>query len=233
MTARLSRAALAGLIDHTLLRPTATAAEVEQLCREADAHGLFSVCVLPCRVALARRTLRALGAKTRVCTVIGFPLGANRSAIKAAEAERALAEGAEELDMVLALWALRDGDDAAVQADIEAVVGASDGRHLTKVILETALLTTEEIGRACELCVAAGAGFVKTSTGFGPGGATAEAVQQMRAAVGPALGVKASGGISDAAAARAMLAAGASRLGASASLAILAGWDEDVPVDMS
>lgn len=230
---RLSRAALAATIDHTLLKPTATAAQVEALCQEAHTGGFFSVCVLPCRVALARRTLTALGAQTRVCTVVGFPLGANASAIKAAEAALALARGADELDMVLALWALRDGDEAAVLEDIQSVVRAGAGKHTTKVILETALLSPEEIGRACQLSVAAGAQFVKTSTGFGPGGATVAAVQQMRAAVGPTFGVKASGGIADAASARAMLAAGASRLGASASLAIVAGWDEDVPVDMS
>ena len=185
---RLSRAALAGRIDHTLLRPTATAAEVERLCHEAHEHGFFSVCVLPCRVALARRTLASLGAKTRVCTVIGFPLGANQPAVKVAEAAAALADGAVELDTVLALWALRDGDDEAVSKDIQGVVRAGTGAHLTKVILETALLSPEEIARACRLCVAAGAQFVKTSTGFGPGGATVAAVQQLRAAVGPTVG---------------------------------------------
>jgi deoxyribose-phosphate aldolase len=226
----LTRAALAATIDHTLLRPTSTAAQVEQLCREAHAHGFFSVCVLPCRVALARRTLAALGAdaraaEPRVCTVIGFPLGANAPAIKAAEAACALAEGADELDTVLPLWALRDGDDEAVLEDIRGVVRAGAGRHLVKVILETALLAAEEIDRACRLSVAAGAHFVKTSTGFGPGGATVAAVERMRAAVGPTIGVKASGGIADAATARAMLAAGASRIGASASVAIVRGWD--------
>ncbi|MCY0993081.1 deoxyribose-phosphate aldolase [Nannocystis sp. ILAH1] len=228
---RLSRAELAATIDHTLLRATATAAQVEQLCREAHAGGFFSVCVQPSRVALARATLASLGASAKVCTVIGFPLGANTPAIKAAEAAQAVADGADELDMVIALGALRDGDEAAVLADIQGVVGAAGGEHLTKVILETALLTPEEIDVACRLGVAGGARFVKTSTGFGPGGATVAAVQRMRAAVGPEFGVKASGGIADAAAARAMLAAGASRLGASASVAIVAGWDEDVPFD--
>lgn len=223
----MTRAALAATIDHTLLKPTSTLAQVEQLCREAHAHGFFSVCVLPCRVAAARRTLAALGSGgPRVCTVIGFPLGANAPAIKAAEAAQALAEGADELDTVLPLWALRDGDDAAVLEDIRGVVQAGAGAHLVKVILETALLSPEEIDRACRLCVAAGAHFVKTSTGFGPGGATVAAVARMRAAVGPDIGVKASGGIADANTARALLEAGASRLGASASLAIVAGWDE-------
>ncbi|MCY1055299.1 deoxyribose-phosphate aldolase [Nannocystis sp. SCPEA4] len=228
----MRRAALAAAIDHTLLRATATAAQIEALCREAHEHGFFSVCVQPCRVALARRTLTTLAASTRVCTVIGFPLGANTPAIKAAEAAQALADGADELDMVIALGALRDGDESAVLADIRGVVAAGAGTHLTKVILETALLTPEEIDAACRLSVAAGAQYVKTSTGFGPGGATVAAVQRMRAAVGPDFGVKASGGIADAATARAMLAAGASRLGASASVAIVAGWDEDVPIDM-
>jgi deoxyribose-phosphate aldolase len=227
----MRRAALAAAIDHTLLRATATAAQIDALCREAHEHGFFSVCVQPCRVALARRTLTALAASTRVCTVIGFPLGANTPAIKAAEAAQALADGADELDMVIALGALRDGDESAVLADIRGVVAAGAGTHRTKVILETALLTPEEIDAACRLSVAAGAQYVKTSTGFGPGGATVAAVQRMRAAVGPDFGVKASGGIADAATARAMLAAGASRLGASASVAIVAGWDEDVPID--
>jgi deoxyribose-phosphate aldolase len=230
---RLTRAALAALIDHTLLRPAATAAQVEQLCREAHEHGFFSVCVNPVHVARARRTLDGLGpTHVQVCTVIGFPLGANVPAIKAAEAARALDDGATELDMVIALGSLRAGDDAAVQADIEGVVRAGGGAHLTKVIFETALLDAAEIDRACRLSLAAGARFVKTSTGFGPGGATVEAVRRMRAAVPAEVGVKASGGISDAAAARTMLAAGANRLGASASLAIVAGWDEAVPVDM-
>lgn len=229
----LTRAELAARIDHTLLRPTATAAQVEQLCREAHAHGFASVCVQPCFVAFARRTLDALGpGPVKVCTVVGFPLGANAPATKASEAALAVADGADELDMVVALYALRAGDDAAVRKDIEGVVRAGDGR-VVKVIIESALLEPAEIDRASRLSVAAGARFVKTSTGFGPGGATVEAVRKIRAAVGPELGVKASGGIADAAAARAMLAAGATRLGASASLAIVAGWDEHVPLSMS
>ncbi|HEY8378416.1 MAG TPA: deoxyribose-phosphate aldolase [Nannocystis sp.] len=232
----MTRAALAAVMDHTLLRPTSTAAQVEQLCREAHEHGFCSVCVLPSRVALARRTLTALAAESansraegsgpRVCTVVGFPLGANTPAIKAAEAAAALADGADELDMVIALGALREGDDETVLEDIRGVVRAGTGQHVVKVILETALLSPEEIDRACRLSVAAGAHFVKTSTGFGPGGATVEAVARMRAAVGPDVGVKASGGIADAQAARAMLAAGANRIGASASVAIVRGWDD-------
>jgi deoxyribose-phosphate aldolase len=234
----MRRAALAAAIDHTLLRATATAAQIEALCREAHEHGFFSVCVQPCRVALARRTLTTLAASTRVCTVIGFPLGANQAAIKAAEARLAVSEGAHELDVVINIGLLRDGAHTDVVADLTGVVAAAEGR-LVKVILETALLTPEEIDLACRLAVEAGAGFVKTSTGFGPGGATVAAVERMRRAVGPHIGVKASGGVGDAATARAMLAAGANRLGASASLAILAGWDHDagrdhdVPANMS
>lgn len=233
---RLTRAELAARIDHTLLRPAATRTQIDALCREAHERGFASVCVQPRHVARARAALEGLAGpdrRVRVCTVIGFPLGANTPEIKAAEALRALDEGAEELDVVISQGALVEGDRDEVLRDIAGVVRAGGGRHLVKVILETAALTPAQIDLACRLSADAGAGFVKTSTGFGPGGATVEAVRRMRAAVGPALGVKASGGISDAAAARAMLAAGADRLGASASLAIVAGWDEDVSVDMS
>lgn len=217
----LSRAELAATIDHTLLRPAATRAEVEQLCAEALTHRFASVCVQPYRVALARTCLRG---QLPVCTVIGFPLGANRPEIKAAEARLAVEDGADELDVVINLGALEDGEQDLVVADLAGVVAAAQGR-LVKVILETALLEPEEIDVACRLAVEAGAGFVKTSTGFGPGGATVAAVTRMRREVGPNIGVKASGGVSDAATARLMLAAGATRLGASASLKILAGWD--------
>ncbi len=224
-----TRAELAAIIDHTLLRPGATRAQVEALCAEASAHGFASVCVNPSRVALARTCLEG---QVPVCTVIGFPLGANRPAVKAAEARLAVAEGADELDVVIALGALKDGDHAAVLADLRVVVAAAEDR-LVKVILEVALLSPEEIDVACRLAVEAGAHFVKTSTGFGPGGASVEAVARMRRAVGPAIGVKASGGVGDVATARAMIAAGATRLGASASLAILRGWDEAGPADPS
>lgn len=221
----LTRTELAAIIDHTLLRPAATRAQVEQLCAEARAHGFASVCVNPSRVPLARACLQG---QVPVCTVIGFPLGASRPAIKAAEARLAVADGADELDVVIELGALKDGDHAAVRADLQGVVAAADGR-LVKVILEVALLTPEELDLACRLAVEAGARFVKTSTGFGPGGATVAAVARMRRAVGPDIGVKASGGIGDAATARAMIAAGATRIGASASLALLRGWDEAAP----
>ena len=225
----LTRTQLAASIDHTLLRPAATRAQIEALCAEAREHRFASVCVQPARVALARS---CLSGHVPVCTVIGFPLGANRPEIKAAEARLAVAEGAHELDVVIALGALRDGAHDEVIADLAGVVAAAGGR-LVKAILETALLEPAEIDLACALAVAAGVGFVKTSTGFGPGGATVEAVARMRRAVGPTLGVKASGGIADAATARAMLAAGATRLGASASLKLLAEWDAPVPTNMS
>lgn len=240
----LTRAQLAASIDHTLLRPTATRAQIEALCAEAREHRFASVCVQPARVALARSCLNpsnpSLGGQVKVCTVIGFPLGANHPDIKAAEARLAVREGADELDVVINLGLLRDGQHDAVVADLTGVVAAADGR-LVKVILETALLDPAEIDLACRLAVASGARFVKTSTGFasppvgapGGGGATTEAVARMRRAVGPHIGVKASGGIGDAATARAMLAAGADRLGASASLKLLAEWDAPVPANMS
>lgn len=217
----LSRAELAALIDHTLLRPDATTAQVEALCEEARTHGFASVCVHPSRV---RHALICLEGQVRICTVIGFPCGANVSAIKASEACLAIADGADELDVVIALGSLKDGDSDAVLRDLMTVVAVAEGR-VVKAILETALLTGEEIDRACALAVDAGVSFVKTSTGFGPGGASPEAVARMRRAVGPRIGVKASGGIRDAATARAMVVAGADRLGLSQSLAILDGWD--------
>lgn len=217
----LTRAQLAALIDHTLLRPTATAAQVEALCEEALTHGFASVCVPPNRV---RHALICLVGQVRICTVVGFPLGANLSAIKASEACLAVADGADELDVVISIGALKDGDRDLVLRDLMTVVGVAEGR-VVKAILETALLTPDEIDLACAVAIDAGVQFVKTSTGFGPGGATPEVVARMRRAVGHGFGVKASGGISDAATARAMIAAGADRLGTSNSLAILDGWD--------
>ncbi|KIG16308.1 Deoxyribose-phosphate aldolase [Enhygromyxa salina] len=220
-------AELARLIDHTLLAPTATAAAIDQLCAQARTHGLFSVCVNPCWAARAKQQLD--GSEVRVCTVIGFPLGANATAGKAAEARVAVDDGADELDMVMNVGWLLDGREQQVRDDIAAVVDAGQGR-VVKVILEIALLDEQAmIARACELAVAGGASFVKTSTGFGPGGATLEAVRVMRRTVGETIGVKASGGIRDAATARRMIEAGASRLGASASLRILAEWGAAQP----
>ena len=217
----LTRSQLAALIDHTLLKPGTTRAQVEALCDEARTHGFASVCVPPTHVAHA--TICLMG-QVRTCTVIGFPLGANLAAVKVSEACLAVADGADELDVVIHLGALKDGDAQAVLRDLASVVVVAEGR-VVKAILETALLTDDEIDLACAVAVDAGVKFVKTSTGFGPGGATVEAVARMRRAVGPGLGVKASGGVSDAATARAMLAAGADRLGSSRSVAILDGWD--------
>lgn len=212
---------LASWLDHTLLKPEAQASAIDRLCDEARARGVWSVCVNPIWIPRARAALQ--GSEVRVCTVIGFPLGANAPLVKAHEAERAVAAGADELDMVVAIGQLLAGDLDAVEQDIAGVVAAAQGR-LVKVILETALLDETAIVRGCERAVAAGAGFVKTSTGFGPGGATVEVVRRMRAVVGPTIGVKASGGIRDAATAKAMILAGANRLGTSASLAILDAW---------
>lgn len=211
---------LAKLIDHTLLKPDATPEAIARLCREAVEHGFASVCVNPANVARAATHLRDTPVK--VCTVIGFPLGATTPLVKAFEVRDAVANGADELDMVLNVGALKAGDHGLVARDIRSVVEAAGGR-LVKVILETGLLTDEEKVAACRLAVEAGASFVKTSTGFGPGGATVEDVRLMRATVGPDLGVKASGGIRDRAAAERMVEAGATRLGTSSGVAIVRG----------
>jgi len=216
----MDRNALAGRIDHTLLSPAATQDEVADVCAEAIRHGMWSVCIAPRQVAFA--AVRLADTQVRVCTVIGFPLGTSTSATKAYEATQAIADGADELDMVLDLGALRAGLDDVVEADIAAVVQAARGRCV-KVILESAALRGDEIERACQRAARGGASFVKTSTGFGPGGATIDAVRRMRAIVGPDVGVKASGGIRDAQSALAMLEAGATRLGTSRSIEILDG----------
>jgi len=216
--APLTQGALAALIDHTLLKPETTRAEIERHCLEAKAHGFASVCVPPFRVAQAAELLRdtsvALG------TVVGFPLGYARSEIKAMETVRAVADGATELDMVLNIGAVKDQNWATVENDIRAVVKAAQGR-LVKVILETGLLVESEIRQCCDLVIQAGAQFVKTSTGFSGQGATVESVRLMRAQVGPSFGVKASGGIRDRATLIAMVEAGATRIGTSAGVAIL------------
>lgn len=213
---------IARMIDHTLLKPNATQEEVAKLCEEARAYCFASVCVNPSYVALCARLLKGSG--VLVCTVIGFPLGSTTPTVKAIEARDAIANGAEEIDMVLNVGALKSGNDALVLDDIKAVREATRGKVL-KVILETAYLTKEEKVRACLLSKKAGADFVKTSTGFGPGGATAEDIALMRETVGPLMGVKASGGIRDAETARRMVEAGATRIGASASIAIATGKD--------
>lgn len=212
---------LAPMIDHTLLRPAATREEITTLCEEAKRHGFASVCVQPCYVPLSAELLRLTNVK--VCTVAGFPLGANRSETKAFETERAITDGAQEIDMVANIGALKSRDYDLVENDIRAVVEACRGIVVSKVIIEAALLADEEKVRVCEIAKAAGADFVKTSTGFGPGGATAHDVRLMRAAVGKEMGVKAAGGIRDVETAREMVEAGASRIGASASVKIVGG----------
>ena len=212
---------LAKYIDHTLLRTDAQRADVAKLIEEAKAYHFASVCVSPIWVSYVSEALRDTGVKT--CTVIGFPQGATPSAVKAFETKQAVADGADEVDMVIAVGRLKDGDDAYVKADIEAVVRAARGKALTKVIIETCLLTDEEKRRACLLAKEAGADFVKTSTGFAAGGATAADVRLMRESVGEAMGVKAAGGIRSRADAEAMIAAGATRLGTSSGVKIVEG----------
>ena len=210
---------IAKTIDHTLLKPEATAADIQALCREAKQYGFASVCVNTCYVKLASELLRGSGVK--VCCTVGFPLGAMAPKAKAFEAAQAVADGAEEVDMVLWIGALRQGNTAAVQADIEGVVNACHPRAIVKVILETCLLTDAQIETACRLCVAAGADYVKTSTGFSTAGATAEHVALMKRAVGGRAKVKAEGGIRTYADAKRMIDAGADRIGASAGIAIV------------
>lgn len=209
---------IALMVDHTLLKPGATQEEIAKLCEEAKAYCFASVCVNPTYVSLCAQLLRGSGVK--VCTVIGFPLGSTTPTVKAIEARDAIANGAEEIDMVINVGALKSGNDALVRDDIQAVRDATRGKVL-KVILETALLNKDEKVRACRMSKEVGADFVKTSTGFGPGGATAEDVRLMRETVGPLMGVKASGGIRDTSIAQEMIKAGATRLGTSASVAIV------------
>jgi deoxyribose-phosphate aldolase len=213
-------ARLAALIDHTLLKPEATPLEALQACDDARAYGFATVCLNSRFIPLASARLQ--GASARPITVVGFPLGAASTAAKAFEAERAVRDGAAEVDMVIALGALKAAQYAEVEADIRAVVEASRPAPV-KVILETALLTHDEKIIACTLAGAAGAAFVKTSTGFAAGGATIEDVALMRRTVGPAMGVKASGGIRTRGDALRMIAAGANRIGTSASVAIVTG----------
>lgn len=213
------REEVAQLVDHTLLAPQTTAADVRAFIAEAQRLGVGAVCLSP-----AQLPVRADG--LRVVAVCGFPSGSHHSEIKAAEAARSIADGADEIDMVINLGAATAGDWAAVEADIAAVRSAVPAPHLLKVIIESALLTDEQIVGACRAAEAAGADFVKTSTGFhAAGGATVEAVELMARTVGGRLGVKASGGIRTAAAARAMIAAGATRLGLSGTASILAELD--------
>ncbi|WP_442970734.1 deoxyribose-phosphate aldolase [Roseomonas sp. USHLN139] len=214
----LTDAELAKLIDHTLLKPEASAEELARWAAEARRHGFASVCVNPVHVQRIAGLLAGSGVKT--CSVVGFPLGASTAAAKAQEAAGAVADGADEIDMVINIGALRDGRLDEVQADIAAVRAACPGRVL-KVIIETCLLTDAQKRTACALSVAAGADFVKTSTGFSSGGATEADIALMRGVVGAALGVKASGGVRTRAQAEAMIAAGASRIGASSGVALI------------
>ncbi len=209
---------LAGMIDHTLLKPEATSEQIERLCQEALEFGFASVCVNP--VYVPQVSSRLKGSSVKTCTVIGFPLGASSSPIKAAEARHAVLQGAEELDMVISIGAVKSGRWNDVKEDILAVCSVA-GSSIVKVILETCLLTDDEIVRSCHIAKEAGAHFVKTSTGFSTAGATREHVALMRQTVGPDMGVKASGGIRTYEDAMAMIAAGANRLGASAGPKIL------------
>jgi deoxyribose-phosphate aldolase len=211
---------LARSIDHTLLKPTSTRADIVRVCEEAAQHSFASVCVNSTWIGLTAQLLR--GTPVMPICVVGFPLGAASTDSKAFETRRAIADGADEIDMVINIGWLKGGDHDAVFDDIKAVVEAAQGRPV-KVILETAMLERDEKIAGCVLSRAAGAAFVKTSTGFGGGGATADDISLMRAVVGPDMGVKASGGVRTADDARKMLSAGANRLGASASVAIVTG----------
>ncbi|MGG2092551.1 deoxyribose-phosphate aldolase [Bacillus sp. S13(2024)] len=210
---------IAKLIDHTVLKPDTTKADVMKVLEEAKKYNFASVCINPTWVKLAAEELA--GYDVDVCTVIGFPLGANTTETKVFETNDVIAKGATEVDMVINVGALKDGDNEFVENDIREVVQAAKGKALVKVIIETCLLTDEEKVRACELSVKAGADFVKTSTGFSTGGATAEDIALMRKTVGENVGVKASGGVRTREDAEKMIEAGASRIGASASVAIV------------
>ena len=213
-------AEIASLIDHTLLKPEASREEIRKLCQEAAQFGFASVCINPWNVPLAAEMLR--GTKVKVCTVVGFPLGATLPQVKIYETEEAIKMGAQEIDMVINIGALKSGRDDVVESDIRGVVEASHrGGAICKVILETALLTKEEKIRASNMAKRACADFVKTSTGFSSAGATAEDVALMRAAVGPGIGVKAAGGVRTLEDLKKMVAAGATRIGASASVKIM------------
>lgn len=212
---------LAKMIDHTILKPEAGSGEVKKICEEAAKYGFASVCINPCNVDLASKLLK--GSSVKVCTVIGFPLGANTSTVKAFEAKEAVENGAHEVDMVINIGRLKDKDYDYVKNDIKAVVESVLKKALVKVIIETCLLTDDEKVIACKLAKEAGADFVKTSTGFSKSGAKAEDIKLMRETVGKEMGVKASGGVRTYADAVKMVEAGATRIGASASIAICEG----------
>ena len=209
------------MIDHTILKPEATEAAIQKIIDEAKEYNFFSVCINPCWVAFASEQLA--DTDVAVCTVIGFPLGANTPEVKAYEAADAIKNGANEVDMVINIGALKSQQYDYVRQDIQGVVDAAKGKALVKVIIETALLTDEEKVKACELAKEAGADFVKTSTGFSTGGAKVADIRLMRETVGPDMGVKASGGVHNAEEALAMIEAGATRIGASTGVAIVSG----------
>ncbi|MNM75225.1 Deoxyribose-phosphate aldolase 1 [compost metagenome] len=211
-------------IDHTLLKADATKDSILKLVEEAKTYQFASVCVNPVWVKTVSEVLKSdPNSKVKTCTVIGFPLGASAPEVKAFETAQAILDGADEIDMVINIGALKDGDDDLVVRDMVGVVETASGKALVKVIIESCLLTNDEIVRACRLAVSAGADFVKTSTGFSTGGATVEAVALMAKTVGPGIGVKASGGVRSLADAEAMIEAGATRLGTSAGVAIAQG----------
>lgn len=216
---------LASMIDHTLLKAQSTKEEVIELCKEAKEYNFATVCVNPSYIALAKKELE--GTKVGITTVIGFPLGASTTQTKAFETKDALEKGATEIDMVLNVGMMKSGEYAFILEDIKAVVGAAKDKGIVKVILETCYLTDEEIKKASELSLEAGADFVKTSTGFGTNGATIEHIELMRKVVGPDKGVKASGGIRNTEVAKAMVKAGANRIGASSSISIVEGTQDN------
>lgn len=216
---------IAKMIDHTLLKPEATKSQIQSLCEEAREYSFASVCVNPTWVKYAADLLQ--GSDVKVCTVIGFPLGATTPETKAFETKNAIENGAEEVDMVINIGALKSGDLELVEQDILAVTNAAKGKAITKVIIETCLLTEEEKIRACELAVKAGTDYVKTSTGFSTGGATVEDIALMRKTVGPNIGVKASGGVRSPEDAQQMIEAGATRIGASSGVKIVQGLTSD------
>ncbi|MCL2425079.1 MAG: deoxyribose-phosphate aldolase [Oscillospiraceae bacterium] len=221
METNVNLSGLNKFIDHTLLKTAATKEEVKKLCDEARENNFMSVCVNPSYVELSCEYLK--GCDVKVCTTIGFPLGATTTNTKVFEAKEAVDNGAEEVDMVINVGALKNRDWGYVKTDIESVAKAVQPRALLKVIIETCLLTDDEKVRVCDICKTVGVDFVKTSTGFSTGGATVEDVALMRKTVGSEVGVKASGGVKDAASAKAMIDAGANRLGTSSGIAIVSG----------
>jgi deoxyribose-phosphate aldolase len=219
MSKSWTKESLAACIDHTLLKATATSEQIRALCSEAARYGFASVCVNPKFVSLAAHELR--GQKPKVCTVVGFPLGSMEHSAKADEAKLAAKQGATEIDMVIDLGAIKEGDWAAVESDVKGVVKAAGKNAIVKVILECCYLSDDEKTQACQVCKKAGAAFVKTSTGFGPSGATLDDVVLMRKAIGPEMGLKAAGGIRTTKEAIFMLEAGATRIGASCGVEII------------